>query len=81
MPHQRAGGQAPEAQAKTVYRYAEIVTKELVPAFGALPLEQLNDDHVWLSTSAIRAWWTWEDHFVHTVRGAQGTGKVGYGLL
>jgi integrase len=31
---------------KTMYRYTEIVTKELVPALGALPLEQLNHDHV-----------------------------------
>lgn len=31
---------------KTMYRYNEIVTKELVPALGALPLEQLNHDHV-----------------------------------
>ena len=31
---------------KTMYRYTEIVTKELVPALGALPLEQLSPDHV-----------------------------------
>jgi Phage integrase, N-terminal SAM-like domain len=31
---------------KTTYRYTEIVTKELIPALGALPLEQLNHDHV-----------------------------------
>jgi len=31
---------------KTMHRYSEIVTKELVPAFGALPLEQLRHDHV-----------------------------------
>jgi integrase len=31
---------------KTAYRYTEIVTKELIPALGALPLEQLNHDHV-----------------------------------
>jgi integrase len=31
---------------KTMYRYTEIVTKELVPALGALPLEQLSHEHV-----------------------------------
>jgi integrase len=31
---------------KTMYRYTEIVTKELVPALGALPLEQLSHGHV-----------------------------------
>ena len=31
---------------KTTYRYNEIVTNELVPALGALPLEQLSHEHV-----------------------------------
>lgn len=31
---------------KTMYRYNEIITKELVPALGAVPLEQLNHQHV-----------------------------------
>jgi integrase len=31
---------------KTLHRYSEIITKELVPALGALPLEQLHHDHV-----------------------------------
>jgi integrase len=31
---------------KTMYRYNEIVTKELVPTVGALPLEQLSHEHV-----------------------------------
>jgi integrase len=31
---------------KTMYRYSEIVTKELIPGLGALPLEQLRHDHV-----------------------------------
>jgi integrase len=31
---------------KTMYRYTEILAKELVPALGALPLEQLSHDHV-----------------------------------
>lgn len=31
---------------KTLYRYTEIVTNELVPALGALPLEQLSHEHV-----------------------------------
>ncbi|MCA1709059.1 MAG: site-specific integrase, partial [Actinobacteria bacterium] len=31
---------------KTMHRYSEIITKDLVPALGALPLEQLHHDHV-----------------------------------
>lgn len=31
---------------KTLYRYTEIVTKDLTPALGTLPLEQLSHDHV-----------------------------------
>ncbi|MGH4009778.1 MAG: site-specific integrase [Pseudonocardiaceae bacterium] len=31
---------------KTLHRYTEIVTKELIPALGALPLEQLCHEHV-----------------------------------
>lgn len=31
---------------KTLHRYTEIVTKELIPVFGALPLEHLCHDHV-----------------------------------
>jgi integrase len=31
---------------KTLHRYSEIVTKELIPALGALPLEQLCHEHV-----------------------------------
>ncbi|MGH4013151.1 MAG: site-specific integrase [Pseudonocardiaceae bacterium] len=31
---------------KTMHRYSEIITKELVPTLGALPLEQLHHDHV-----------------------------------
>ncbi|MGH3848090.1 MAG: site-specific integrase, partial [Pseudonocardiaceae bacterium] len=31
---------------KTMYRYIEIVTNELIPALGALPLEQLGHEHV-----------------------------------
>jgi len=31
---------------KTLHRYTEIVTKELIPALGALPLEQLHHEHV-----------------------------------
>ncbi|MGH3915470.1 MAG: hypothetical protein ACRDTC_18995 [Pseudonocardiaceae bacterium] len=31
---------------KSLYRYSEIITKELAPALGALSLEQLRRDHV-----------------------------------
>ncbi|MGQ0776791.1 MAG: site-specific integrase [Pseudonocardiales bacterium] len=31
---------------KSLYRYSEIITKELAPTLGALPLEQLRHDHV-----------------------------------
>lgn len=31
---------------KTLHRYSKIITKELIPALGAIPLEQLHHDHV-----------------------------------
>lgn len=39
-------GKRHDLKPKTMYRYNEIITKELVPALGALPLEQLNHQHV-----------------------------------
>jgi hypothetical protein len=33
-------------QPKTMYRYTEIVTNELIPTLGALPLEQLSHEQV-----------------------------------
>ena len=39
-------GKRPALKPKTMHRYSEIVTKELVPALGALPLEQLRHDQV-----------------------------------
>ncbi len=39
-------GKRHELKPKTMHRYSEIITKELVVAFGALPLEQLRHDHV-----------------------------------
>jgi integrase len=38
---------------KTLHRYIEIVTKELIPALGALPLEQLHHEHVAASIAEL----------------------------
>lgn len=55
LPRGLAGREAARAQATTMHRYSEIITKELVPAFGALPLEQLRHDHVTALVTELEA--------------------------